>query len=93
MRVEGPELHCKVGYLYDIKASSLDTAIYSGFTAAIKGSPVQVVTSGQSFFTPTTGETAVQTMLLGRSRGPERDHSGPDQGAGRAPRWRCRDRA
>ncbi|HXT88107.1 MAG TPA: sugar ABC transporter substrate-binding protein [Trebonia sp.] len=54
---------CKVGYLYDIKASSLDTAIYGGFTAAIKGSPVQVVTSGQSFFTPTTGETAVQTML------------------------------
>jgi ribose transport system substrate-binding protein len=27
---------CKVGYLYDIKASSLDTAIYSGFSAAIK---------------------------------------------------------
>ncbi|HZZ55840.1 MAG TPA: substrate-binding domain-containing protein, partial [Trebonia sp.] len=42
---------CKVGYLYDIKASSLDTAIYSGFSAAIKGSPVQVVTNGQSFFT------------------------------------------
>ena len=54
---------CKVGYLYDIKASSLDTAIYSGFTAAIKGSPVQVVTNGQSFFTPTIGETATQTML------------------------------
>jgi ribose transport system substrate-binding protein len=54
---------CKVGYLYDIKASSLDTAIYGGFTTAIKGSPVQVVTNGQSFFTPTTGETAVQAML------------------------------
>lgn len=54
---------CKVGYLYDIKASSLDTAIYGGFSAAIKGSPVQVVTNGQSFFTPTTGETAVQQML------------------------------
>jgi ribose transport system substrate-binding protein len=54
---------CKVGYLYDIKASSLDTAIYSGFTAAIKGSPVQVVTNGQSFFTPTDGESATQTML------------------------------
>ena len=54
---------CKVGYLYDIKASSLDTAIFGAFTAAIKGSPVQVVTNGQSFFTPTTGETAVQTML------------------------------
>ena len=54
---------CKIGYLYDIKASSLDEAIYGGFTAAIKGSPVQVVTNGQSFFTPTTGETAVQQML------------------------------
>jgi ribose transport system substrate-binding protein len=54
---------CKIGYLYDIKASSLDEAIYGAFSAAIKGSPVQVVTTGQSFFTPTTGETAVQQML------------------------------
>ena len=54
---------CKVGYLYDIKASSLDTAIYGAFSAAIKGSPVDVVTNGQSFFTPTNGESAVQTML------------------------------
>ncbi|HEY5398195.1 MAG TPA: sugar ABC transporter substrate-binding protein [Trebonia sp.] len=54
---------CKVGYLYDIKASSLDTAIYGAFTAAIKGSPVQVVTFGQSYFTPTIGLTAVETML------------------------------
>jgi ribose transport system substrate-binding protein len=54
---------CKIGYLYDIKASSLDEAIYGGFSAAIKGSPVQVVTNGQSFFTPTTGESAVQQML------------------------------
>jgi ribose transport system substrate-binding protein len=54
---------CKIGYLYDIKASSLDEAIYGAFSAAIKGSPVQVVTTGQSFFTPTDGETAVQQML------------------------------
>jgi ribose transport system substrate-binding protein len=54
---------CKVGYLYDIKASSLDTAIYGAFSAATKGSPVDVVTNGQSFFTPTNGESAVQTML------------------------------
>ena len=54
---------CKVGYLYDIKASSLDTAIYGAFTAATKGSPVKVVTYGQSYFTPTVGLTAVQTML------------------------------
>jgi ribose transport system substrate-binding protein len=54
---------CKVGYLYDIKQSSLDTAIYGAFSAAIKGSPVQIVTTGQSFFTPTLGESASQTML------------------------------
>jgi ribose transport system substrate-binding protein len=54
---------CKVGYLYDIKASSLDTAIYGAFTAAIKGSPVKVVTYGQSYFTPTIGLSAVETML------------------------------
>jgi ribose transport system substrate-binding protein len=58
---------CKVGYLYDIKASSLDTAIYGAFTAAIKGSPVKVVTYGQSYFTPTIGLTAVETMLQGQS--------------------------
>jgi ribose transport system substrate-binding protein len=54
---------CTVGYLYDIKASSLDTAIYGAFTAAIKGSPVDVVTYGQSYFTPTIGLTAVEQML------------------------------
>jgi len=57
---------CKVGYLYDIKASSLDTAIYGAFTAAIKGSPVTVVTYGQSYFTPTIGLSAVETMLQGQ---------------------------
>jgi ribose transport system substrate-binding protein len=54
---------CKIGYLYDIKQSALDTAIYGAFTAAIKGSPVAIATTGQSFFTPTTGESASQTML------------------------------
>ena len=54
---------CKIGYLYDIKASALDTAIYGAFTAAIKGSPVTIATTGQSFFTPTQGESASQTML------------------------------
>ena len=54
---------CKIGYLYDIKASSLDEAIYGAFTAAIKGHPVTIATTGQSFFTPTTGLAAVETML------------------------------
>lgn len=55
---------CKVGYLYDIKASALDVAIHGAFTKAIAAGPgVSVVAQGQSFFSPTTGLTAVQNML------------------------------
>ena len=54
---------CKVGYLYDIKASVLDVAIHDGFNAAIKGSPVEVVAEGESFFTATVALGAVQDML------------------------------
>jgi ribose transport system substrate-binding protein len=54
---------CNIGYLWDIKASALDVAINGAFQAAIKGSPVKIVAQGQSFFTPTMGEQAVQTML------------------------------
>jgi ribose transport system substrate-binding protein len=54
---------CDVGYLFDIKASALDVAINGAFTKATAGSPVKVVAQGQSFFTPTDGESAVQTLL------------------------------
>ncbi len=55
---------CKVGYLYDIKASALDVAINGAFTKAIAADPaVKVVAQGQSFFSPTIGLTAVQDML------------------------------
>jgi ribose transport system substrate-binding protein len=55
---------CKVGYLYDIKASALDVAISGAFNKAIKADPaVKVVAQGQSFFSPTDGLTAVQNML------------------------------
>ena len=55
---------CKVGYLYDIKASALDVAINGAFNKAIAADPsVKVVAQGQSFFSPTTGLTAVQNML------------------------------
>lgn len=55
---------CNVGYLYDIKASALDVAISGAFDKAIKADPaVKVVAQGQSFFSPTTGLTAVQDML------------------------------
>ena len=55
---------CNVGYLYDIKASALDVAIRSAFNKAIAGhSSVKVVSEGQSFFTPSKGLAAVQTMI------------------------------
>lgn len=54
---------CKVGYLFDIKASALDVALRSGFDAATKGSPVKVVEEGQDFFTPAGGLKAVQQMM------------------------------
>lgn len=59
---------CKVGYLYDIKASSLDVALHKAFAAAIKSSPaVQVVATGQDFFTPSGGVKAAQDMLQAHS--------------------------
>ncbi len=55
---------CKVGYLYDIKASALDVAMHGAFATAIAADPaVKVVAEGQSFFSPTVGLTAVQNML------------------------------
>ena len=55
---------CQVGYLYDIKASALDVAISGAFSKAIAADPaVKIVAQGQSFFSPTTGLTAVQDML------------------------------
>jgi ribose transport system substrate-binding protein len=54
---------CKVGYLFDIKASALDVAINGAFGKAIAGSPVKIAAQGQSFFSPTTGLSAVQTMM------------------------------
>lgn len=59
---------CNVGYLYDIKASSLDTAMHDAFMTAVKSTPsVKVVAYGQDFFTPAGGLTAVQDMLQSHS--------------------------
>lgn len=58
---------CNVGYLYDIKASALDVAIRNSFNKAVAGSPVKVVSEGQSFFTPSKALAAVQTMIQGNS--------------------------
>jgi len=55
---------CNVGYLWDIKASGLDIAINGAFKKAIAADPsVKIAAEGQSFFSPTTGLTAVQNML------------------------------
>jgi ribose transport system substrate-binding protein len=54
---------CKAGYLYDIKASSLDVAINKAFGEATASSPVKVVAEGEDFFTPAGGLKAVQNML------------------------------
>ncbi|HUA46202.1 MAG TPA: sugar ABC transporter substrate-binding protein [Solirubrobacteraceae bacterium] len=59
---------CNVGYLYDIKASALDTALRDGFNQAIASDPsVKVVAEGQDFFTPAEGLKATQDMLQSNS--------------------------
>jgi ribose transport system substrate-binding protein len=58
---------CKIGYLYDIKASALDVAIKKSFDEAVAGSPVKVVAQGESFFTPANGLKAAQNMLQAHS--------------------------
>ncbi|MGH2872016.1 MAG: sugar ABC transporter substrate-binding protein [Solirubrobacteraceae bacterium] len=55
---------CKVGYMYDIKASALDVAIRDGFNQSIKADPsIKVVAEGQDFFLPADGLKATQDML------------------------------
>lgn len=55
---------CNVGYMYDIKASALDEAIYRGFIASTRHDKnVKIVTTGQSYFTPSKGLAAAQNML------------------------------
>jgi ribose transport system substrate-binding protein len=54
---------CKVGYLYSVKVSSLDTAIRKGFDAATKGHNIEVVAEGETFYNPANALKAAQTML------------------------------
>jgi ribose transport system substrate-binding protein len=54
---------CKVGYLYSVKVSSLDTAIRKGFDAVTAGHGVQVVAEGETFYNPANALKAAQTML------------------------------
>ena len=54
---------CKVGYLYSVKVSSLDTAIRKGFDQVTAGHNVQVVAEGETFYNPANALKAAQTML------------------------------
>jgi len=55
---------CNIGYLYDIEQSTLDVALHSAFTTALKADPhAKIVETGQDYFTPADGEQAVQTMI------------------------------
>ncbi len=70
---------CKVGYLYSVKVSSLDTAIRKGFDATTAGHGIQVVAEGETFYTPSVALKAAQTMLQAQ---PDMDIIiGADQGA------------
>jgi ribose transport system substrate-binding protein len=55
---------CNVGFLYNIKASSIDTAIRTAFDAAIAGTPsIKVVAEGEAFYSVAGGQTATSDML------------------------------
>ena len=54
---------CKVGYLYSVKVSSLDTAIRKGFDQVTKGHGIDVVAEGETFYNPANALKAAQTML------------------------------
>jgi len=54
---------CKVGYMYSVKVSSLDTAIKKGFDAVTKGKGIQIVAEGQTFYNPAQALKDAQTML------------------------------
>jgi ribose transport system substrate-binding protein len=58
---------CKVGYLYSVKVSSLDTAIRKAFDKATAGHNVQVVSEGETFYNPANALKAAQTMLQAHS--------------------------
>ena len=70
---------CKVGYLYSVKVSSLDTAIRKGFDSVTNGHNIDVVAEGETFYQPANALKASQTMLQAQ---PELNVIvGADQGA------------
>jgi ribose transport system substrate-binding protein len=70
---------CKVGYLFSVKVSSLDTAIRKGFDAVTAGHNIRVEAEGETFYNPANALRASQTMLQAK---PDLDVIvGADQGA------------
>lgn len=64
---EGNLNPCNVGFLFNIKVSSLDTAIRTAFDAVIASHPeIQVVAEGEAFYTVAFGLSATQDMLQAR---------------------------
>jgi ribose transport system substrate-binding protein len=57
---------CKVGYMYSVKVSSLDTAIRKGFNAVTARHHVQVVAEGETFYQHAVALKAAQTMFQAR---------------------------
>ena len=56
---------CNVGFLYNIKVSSLDTAIRTAFDAVIADHPtIEVVAEGEAFYQVAVGLAATETMLV-----------------------------
>lgn len=56
---------CNVGFLYNIKVSSLDTAIRTAFDEVIGAHDnIQVVAEGEAFYQVAVGLSATETMLV-----------------------------
>jgi ribose transport system substrate-binding protein len=54
---------CNVGYLYNIKGSTVDNAVFSAFSKAIGSGATVANDSGQTYFNVPDGEQAAQTEL------------------------------
>jgi ribose transport system substrate-binding protein len=56
---------CNVGFLYNIKVSSLDTAIRTAFDEVVADQPaIEVVAEGEAFYQVAVGLSATETMLV-----------------------------
>ncbi len=55
---------CNIGFLYNVKVSSIDTAIRTAFDEVIASHPeITVVADGEAFYSVAGGQTATENML------------------------------